>query len=163
MTLGEALGLIRQQKDQSRSRKVFLVCGFQPLHLGSLLQGHLARRFPDDRADIQTGLYGDLEGNLKLAATSDAEAAAITIEWSDIDPRLGLRSAGGWALSLHADILDSCRDKLKRLLAGLAALGARMPVVLSPPTLPYSVIGHTPGAQSSVIELELGSLLAGFE
>ena len=162
MTLGQALGLVQERKEVNRRRKIFLVCGFQPLHLGTFLQGHFAQRFPDEAADIQTGLYGDLEGTLITSAGSPAEAAACVIEWSDLDPRLGLRSAGGWALSIQADILAGCQERLARLLEGLEALGARMPVALVPPTLPLSLLGHTAGWQLSVTEAELQQQVATF-
>jgi FkbH-like protein len=162
MTLGEALGLVQQRKEAKRRRKIFLVCGFQPLHLETFLQGHLALRFPDEAADILTGLYGDLEGTLTASAGSQAEAAAVVIEWSDLDPRLGLRSAGGWALSVQGDILESCRQRFARLLTGLEALGARMPVALVPPTLPFSPLGYTAGWQLSLTEAELQQQAATF-
>lgn len=162
MTLGQALGLVRERKEINRRRKIFLICGFQPLHLATLLQGHFALRFPDEGADIQTGLYGDLEGTLAIAADSEAEAAALVIEWSDLDPRLGLRSTGGWALSVQADILQSCRDRFARFLEGLELLAAKMPVALVLATLPMPLLGHTAGWQSSVNELELQKQAATF-
>ena len=162
MTLGEALGLLQQRKETNRRRKIFLVCGFQPLHLGTFLQGHFALRFPEEAADIQTGLYGDLEGTLRAAAESDAEAAAVVIEWTDLDPRLGLRSAGGWSLSVQADILESCRERFARLLKGLEAVAAKIPVALVPPTLPLSLLGHTAGWQLSSAEAELDKQVAMF-
>lgn len=162
MTLGQALGLIQQRKEASRRRNLFLVCGFQPLHLGTFLQGHFANRFPDEAAGIEPGLYGDLEGTLTTAAQSRAEAAAVVIEWSDLDPRLGLRSSGGWALSLQAGILENCQERFARILRGLEALAARMPVALVPPTLPVPLLGHTAGWQASVTEVELAKQLAVF-
>ena len=162
MTLGQALGLVQQRKETNRRRKIFLVCGFQPLHLVTFLQAHFALRFPDEAADVQTGLYGDLEQTLITCAGSQAEAAAVVIEWSDVDPRLGLRSAGGWALSVQADILEICRQRFARLLAGLEKLGAKMPVALVPPTLPFSLVGHTAGWQLSATEAELHKQVAEF-
>jgi FkbH-like protein len=162
MTLSEALGLVQQQKDRNRRRKIFLVCGFQPLHLRTLLQAHLIQRSPNEASDIQTGLYGDLESTVTMAVASQAEAAAVVIEWSDLDPRLGLRSSGGWSLSVQADILHNCQERLARLLGGLEALAAKMPVALVPPTLPITLLGHTAGWQFSLNELELQKQMATF-
>lgn len=162
MTLGEALGLVEQRKAVSRRRKVFLVCGFQPLHLARFLQGHFAERFPDEAADIEVGLYGDLEGSLSAARSAQAEAAVLVLEWADIDPRLGLRSAGGWAVSVQADIVESCRGRLNQLLAGLRSLAASVPAAVVPPTLPLTLLGHTAGWQSSLSELELQKQVAEF-
>lgn len=162
MTLGQALGLIQDRKAAGRRRNIFLACGFQPMHLETFLQGHFASSFPDEGANIQTGLYGDLEHTLVAAVESQAGAAAVVMEWSDLDPRLGLRSAGGWALSVQPDILDNCRQRFARILERLQTLAAKMPVALAPPTLPLSLLGHTAGWQSSVTELELQKQLAGF-
>jgi FkbH-like protein len=162
MTLSQALALVRHKSGVGQQRKIFLACGFQPLHLPTLLKGYLAKRFPNEATEIQTGAYGDIEGSLAIAAGSNAEAAALVIEWSDLDPRLGLRSAGGWALSVQADIIENCRDRFARLLGGLEALAAKMPVALVPPTLPIPLMGHTAVGQSSLNELELQKLAATF-
>ena len=162
LTLAEALRLVRNQTRGNASRQIFLVCGFQPLHLVTMLEAHMVRRFPDDAIAVRTGLYGDLEGTLAQAAESDADAAVLVVEWSDLDPRLGLRGTGRWALSLQPDILETCQARFTRLLGGLAALGARMPVALVPPTLPLGFLGHTATWQSSVNELELQRQLAAF-
>lgn len=162
MTLGQALALAQLESDADQRRRIFLVCGFQPLHLVTFLKGHFADRFRNYSAEIQTGLYGDLEGTLAAATESQAEAAAVVIEWSDLDPRLGLRSAGGWALSVQADILESCHERWPRLLKGLEALAAKMPVALVPPTLPIPLLGHTASWQVSLNELELQKQAATF-
>jgi FkbH-like protein len=167
MTLSEALGLVQKQSalphaDKERKRRVFLVCGFEPLHLRTFLQGHFAGRFPDEAVDVRTGLYGDIEGNLTTAAQSESDAAAVAFEWSDVDSRLGLRSTGGWQLSVQQDIVASCRDRFVRLLEKLQALASAMPVVLVAPTLPIPLLGYTAGWQISPNELELEKHLMAF-
>jgi HAD-superfamily phosphatase, subfamily IIIC/FkbH-like domain len=84
------------------------------------------------------------------------------IEWSDLDPRLGLRSAGSWGLSVQPDILASCAGRWARILTRLAELASRMPVALVRPTLPISLVGHTAGWQMSMIEVELEKQAAAF-
>ena len=162
MTLSEALGLAQRQQEKSRRRRLFLVCGFEPLHLRTFLLANFSARFQDEGADIATGLYGDIEGSLNAAAKSESEAAAIVIEWSDLDSRLGLRSTGGWHLSVQQDILASCRERFARLLERIAAVAARMPLVLVPPTLPIPLLGHSAGWQISQNELALEKQLIGF-
>ena len=162
MTLAQALTFIRQRKETIRRRRLFLVCGFEPLHLATFLQGHFAQRFPDEVTDIETGLYGDLDGTLAAARGTSSEAAAVVIEWSDLDSRLGLRSAGGWSLSVQSDILVNCRDRLARLLKALEAIAARIPVALVAPTLSIPLLGHTAGWQTGQTELELEGQLAAF-
>src|ERR1017187_8036983 len=162
MTLTQALALVQRKTDAAQRRKIFLACGFQPLHLVTFIQGHFAERFPNQAAEILTGTYGDIEGMLAAASRSEAEAAAVVIEWSDLDPRLGLRSAGGWAISVQADILKTCQERLARLLGGVRGLVTMMPVALVPPTLPLQFLGYTASWQSSSNELELQNQIATF-
>src|SRR5579863_3901137 len=151
MTLSQALDLVQQRQGAIRKRQVALICGFEPLHLGTLLRGCIAQRFEGEAADLQTGLYGDPEGTLARAAGSEAEAAVLILEWSTLDSRLGLRSTGGWGLSVQQDILDSCRARFARLLNGLELLASKIPLV-----------GHTPACRMSRQELELERQLAAF-
>jgi FkbH-like protein len=162
MTLSEALGLVQQQQDKARKRQLFLVCGFEPLHVRTFLAGHFAQRFADEAAEVRTGLYGDLEGSLTAAANSESDAAAVVIEWSDLDSRLGLRSTGGWQMSVQQDILASCLARVTRLLGKLEALSSKMPVVLVAPTLPIPFLGHSAGWQIGQNELELERQLVTF-
>ena len=161
MTFAQAVDLVRN-RSAARKRPISLVCGFEPLHLKTFLQAHFAQRFRDEAAEIATGLYGDLKGNLKSAVGSASDGAVLVIEWSDLDPRLGLRSAGGWGLSVQQDILANCHVGFTELLKGLQELAATMPVVLVPPTLPVSLFGHTAGWQASPNELELDRELGAF-
>jgi FkbH-like protein len=162
MTLAEALGLVRKQKVGKRSWQIFLVCGIQPLHLIPMVEAHVLQRFPNDSVTVRTGLYGSLDATIGQAAESKADAAVMVVEWSDLDPRLGLRSSGGWALSVQSDILRTCREGFARLLHGLELLGARMPVALLPPSLSPELVGHTAAWQSSINELDLQKELATF-
>jgi FkbH-like protein len=162
MTLSHALALAQQRQGASRKLQIGLICGFEPLHLATFLRGHLAQRFEGESADFKTGLYGDLEGTMGRIAESDAEAAVLILEWSTLDSRLGLRSTGGWALSVQQDILDSCAARFARLLGGLQTLAAKMPVAIAAPTLPLSLFGYTPVSRMSRQELELERQLATF-
>lgn len=162
MKLNEALAVIHSQKSGGSPKVHYLASGFEPLHLATFLKAELLQRLPEDGAEVLTGMYGDLVGNLGLAAASPAIAAAAVLEWSDIDPRLGLRSSGGWSVEAKADIVVTAQQSLGRLEAALAKLGARMPVAVAPPSLPMPPIGNTVRAQRSVLELELEQQLASF-
>lgn len=162
MTLNQALAIIKEQKRGGQARVHFLVCGCQPLHLATFLHAHLLERFPDNQVEILTGLYGDFLGNLGKASGSLAMAATVALEWSDLDPRLGLRSSGGWSNRTQPDILATCRERFLQITSGLRKLAARMPVAVAPPSLPLPPIGNTVCAQSSVMELELEQQLASF-
>ena len=161
MKLNEALKAAGAARELSVRRQLFLVCGFEPLHLPVFLQAHHVMRFPGHALDVRCGLYGDLEGNLARALESDATVAAVTPEWSDLDSRLGLRSTGTISGSPE-QLTVGVQDRLDRLLEAIQRLSARMPVVLSAPTLPPMGVGQTSGWQSSPLELELERMLARF-
>jgi FkbH-like protein len=162
LTLNQALATLRRQRELVSRCEIFLVCGFQPLHLATFLKAHFALRWPDRAADVREGLYGDLDGTLASAAKSSATAAAVVIEWGDLDSRLSFRSAGGWGLSAEQDILANCRGRWAKILERLKDLASRMPVALVLPTLPIPLFGHTAGCQMGAAEAELGKYAAIF-
>jgi FkbH-like protein len=163
MTLNQALALINSRKGNSEDGTYYLACGFEPLHLATLLRAHLLERLRDDgNVEVQCGVYGDLRGNVDAAARTAVTACAVVLEWSDLDPRLGLRSSGGWSNEAKADLIANCIERYTHLEAAIVALAGRMPVALAPPSLPLPPIGNTIRAQSSVLELELEQQLARF-
>lgn len=162
MTLQQALSLIKERKGRGEKRVHFLVCGFQPLHLRTFLTAYLNQIRPDGHFDVETGLYGDFAGNLGIAASSNATGAFVAVEWSDLDPRLGLRAAGRWTNAVKTDIAAGVRQQSEKLLGLLSGLAARIPLALAPPTLPLPPIGSTIRAQSSTFELELRRSLGEF-
>ena len=167
MTLNQALALIKANLIQAnpgvgRNKPIFLACGFQALHLATFLRAYQAEQQPQNQAEVLTGLYGDLSGNLARAVDSGAVAAAVAVEWADIDPRLGLRAAGGWgSLSKH-DILDSAPERLNRLVKGIGNLAGSMPVAVLGPTLPLPPIDGSIQAQVGLFELELRRQVSAF-
>lgn len=160
MTLNQALTLINSRKGSGPRKVHYLACGFEALHFGTLLQAHLLEALPGDDVELLKGVYGDLRGNLDLAAASPATAAIVVIEWSDLDPRLGLRASGGWTVNVQADILQSIGGVAAQLETALARLGARMPVVVAGPGLPLVPIGNTISGHASVFELEVKQQLS---
>jgi FkbH-like protein len=162
MTLNRALSIIRDRRLDVPAKQHFLVCGFEPLHLATFLHARLLERLPDDSVEVQTGLYGDLVGNFDLAANSSAIAAVAVLEWSDIDPRLGLRSTGGWSARSKQDIVANCQERFRQLLDATGRLAAHMPVAVAPPSLPLPPIGNTIQLQAGSFELELEQQLACF-
>ena len=116
MTLNQALGIINSRRHDGEGDIYYLACGFEPLHLGTLFKAHLLQRRPEAKnIGVQHGVYGDLRGNIEAAAESSAIAAAVVLEWSDVDPRLGLRSSGGWSHETKADILSHCPQRYAHL------------------------------------------------
>ena len=162
MTLNQALSICRNRTKGDTSSPYFLACGCQPLHLGTLLEAHLYQKLADDGIGVSTGHYGDLPGSLELASGSNCVGAFVLVEWSDLDPRLGLRSSGGWSPASITDILGTCAERCARMADSLQRLSGRMPVVVAPPGLPHAPIGTTISAQASQVEMELESCLTGF-
>jgi FkbH-like protein len=162
MTLNEALALIREHKAGGQERTYYLACGCQPLHLATFLQAYLLLRFPNNDINILTGLFADLLGNLRRAAVSGATAATVVIEWSDLDPRLGLRSSGGWSRQSKKDILLTCAERLPIFADSVRDIALRMPISISPPNLPVPPIGGTTSLQASDLDLELENQISAF-
>jgi len=161
MTLSQALALVNSTKRQPGARNYYLACGFEPLHLATFLRAYLIERSECD-VEVQHGVYGDLYGNIESASRSTATAAAVVLEWSDIDPRLGLRSSGGWSMEALAGVSANCIESFARVASAIEQLSVRMPVAFAAPSLPLPPVGNTICAQNSVLELELEQQLAAF-
>ena len=166
MRLAEALQIAGRPAEDT-PRHFHLLCGFTPLHLATFLKAHLRLRFPEDAISLLSGLYGDLEGNLQRAQENPApynpaQGAIVVIEWSDLDPRLGLRSSAGWSAQILEDIVVQTSERCRRIHDHLQALAAVMPVAVVAPTLPLPPLTHLPPAQSSAFELDLNAILLNF-
>jgi hypothetical protein len=156
MKLTEALEILKGVK--SRKGEVFtclLATGMNPLHLNTFLAAELGLFFLDQRIEIQSGLYGDFVGNLGRLASAEADCAIVLIEWSDLDPRLGIRNMAAWSSSIYSDILSTVRARALEVQQAIEKACQRMPVILSMPTLPLPPVSFVPGWQASPFEIEL--------
>lgn len=162
MTLLEAFQIInRPQTEQDKQFRIQLVCGFTPLHLVTFLRAHGQLRAPCRRVVVSHGLYGDLVGNLHRDEDPASDACALVVEWSDLDPRLGLRSAGGWEPTRLWEIRQSVQVQLARIHDAVLAK-APQPAVVVLPTLPLLPVPYTRPGQLSVFEAGLRADLASF-
>jgi FkbH-like protein len=160
MTLLDALELLKRPIPEPASeRAVSLECGFTPLHLKTFLAADLRLRFPKDRIEIRTGLYGDLAGNLERLQPSGGWTVVV-VEWADLDPRLGIRSLGGWRSADVPDIVESTRRQGERLTHLMKQLASSMPICVSTPTLPLPPIFTTRGGQAHQHECQLREIAA---
>jgi len=162
LKLAEALSLAAARHDGNPTvRRVWLACGFTPLHLVTYLKARAltSRR---EALDIRTGVFGDLPGNLALATADKPAECAVIVEWADLDPRLGFRHAGGWGPSLTRDIESEAGRQIDRLIRAIAALAETSAVALCGPTLPLPPIGHTAPSQETAFELRLRAAAASF-
>ena len=118
----------------------------------------LAGCFPDAFLACRLGLYGDLLGNLERVA--NVAAAIVVIEWSDLDPRLGLRRLGGWEASQMPDIRNEVRRSCDLLQQCMVAVAQDIALIACFPTLPLPPVSFTPAARASEFTLELRSRVA---
>jgi FkbH-like protein len=161
MKLIEALNILRTAPTESSEKFVVsLVCGFTPLHLETLLAAHLQRLDAKRKVNIHTGLYGDFTGNLERVPETGSDAAAVSMEWQDLDPRLGIRSLGGWQPDVLADIIENVRVRLASVESVLQRISTELPVAVCFPTLPFPPISYTPGWQASSFEMEVRARVA---
>lgn len=160
MRLVEALEVLKSApSNASSSYKFFLACGFQPLHLETLLKAHLQQRFPDRLVESQVGLFGSLAESLKLALQAEANVIFVVIEWADLDPRLSLRSTGSWTVDGLRDINTNARESAARIAELLIRLAERTRVVVGPPTTRLVPASSFPRGQVSPFEGELRAAL----
>jgi FkbH-like protein len=161
MKLIEALKIAQSPLPEgSRRLRVFLACGFTPLHLQTFLLANLRVRLPDVRPEIGAGVFGDLIGSVESFKPSDADVLAVALEWSDLDPRLGIRRLGGWRPQQLSDIAASVESAAGRLRRALEAVSLNTTVVLSLPTLPFPPAFATRPLESAPHELQLSRVVA---
>lgn len=161
MKLMEAMEILRTPRAEGRKPfAVSLVCGFNPLHFQTFLNAELCLRRADRKPEIRSDLYGDFWGNLKRAGEVARDVVVILLEWSDLDPRLGIRSLGSWAPSTLPDMVESTRKRADLLDASIQTLARNSEVAVCLPTLPLPPVAYTPGWRASAFELELRSHLA---
>lgn len=163
MKLAEALIIVhRRVSHDGEPFKVYLACGFVPLHLSTFLAAEICKLLPEHKAEIESGVYGDLAGNLKLLKDSDAAGGAVVIEWSDLDPRLGLRGLGGWGIKALEDVVAEVESNAHRLLHSLADAARSKPLAVCLPTLPFPPFACHPNTQAGVGQLRLAGIVNGF-
>jgi len=163
MNLLSALELLKQPVSESESdRQLYLGCGFTPLHLKTFLAAYLRLCFPKDRIEINTGLYGDLLGSLERLRLSRGLMTCVLVEWADLDPRLGIRSLGGWGSADIPDIVESARRQSERLADLIKQLADKAPIYMSAPTLPLPPMFTTRAAEAHPSECQVREIVASF-
>ena len=160
MKLAEALSIVQRGKRRNgESFTCFLATGINPLHLHTFLAAELGELFPGHRIEIRQGLYGDFPGNLDRLASSDADSGIVLMEWSDLDPRLGLRTISAWSRSSYADILSTVKARALKVQQSVEQACQRMPVMLCLPTLPLPPVSFVPSWQAGSFDVELRAVV----
>jgi len=164
--LAEALSLVQKAPATGPPLAILLACGFSPLHLQTFLAAHLQAAFAAcgvaKKVQLNTGLYGSLANTLEQLSTSGCDAAALFIEWPDLDARLGYRSLGGWGTSAAASLVASAEATLARMAGAIRNKPASFRLVVSLPTLSLPPGFHTVGWQASAHEMALESAVSEF-
>jgi FkbH-like protein len=156
MKLVEALKIVQTAPPANAEKlSVFLACGFLPLHLATFLDAYLRQLAPERRIVIETGIYGDLSGNLERLRETTTCAGGVVFEWADFDSRLGLRSLGGWGPNVLADILNNVQLRADRFLELLKGASSSKSVVIALPSLPLPPVSYHPVGQASLWQLQL--------
>jgi FkbH-like protein len=159
MKLLEALEIVKRKQPETAQRFcAYLACGFEPLHFRTFLSAELMQVMPDRKTEILSGLYGDFWGNLDRTPASRADAGLIVCEWSDFDPRMGIRSGGTWAPAAFSEILANVRRRASDLREAIHRLSRQMALVVSLPTIPLPPIAFAPTWQASDFNLELQAI-----
>jgi FkbH-like protein len=159
----EALEVLqRPLADAAPNFRTFLACSFTPLHLKTFLSANLRTLRPESRVQIDTGIFGDLSGAIERLQPNTVDALAVVIEWSDFDPRLGIRTLGGWRPEDMADIVESAARSATRLHGRLTEVSRGVPAIVALPALPLPPMFSTPPSQAGSFELQLRSMLASF-
>src|ERR1700738_2736070 len=134
MNLIEALEISRKPVAQdAKLLRIFLACGFTPLHLQNFLSAHLRQLFPENRIEIKTGLFGDLAGSLERLGAQGLDGLAVAPEGPHPESRLWIREVGGLQVPDVHEIATSVDLQLARLQRALETAARSVPVVLSLP------------------------------
>jgi FkbH-like protein len=142
--------------------EVFLATGFESLHLATFLAAHLRQRLGDRPVRIQTGVFGDLTGNLQRLRSSSCVAGACVLEWPDFDLRLSLRRLGGWTPSSLPEIVRGVREQGKQINSFLEEVCSAKSICACLPTLALPPVAFTPRAQISEHILQIYEAIARF-
>jgi FkbH-like protein len=161
MNLLAALELIKHQApDGTANRKLFLACGFTPLHLPVFVSAQLIALQPARKNEIKSGLFGDLLGNIQRAQAFDCDALLAVVEWPDIDPRLGIRTLGGWRTGDLPATLAAAKEHIDRLTEALQVAAEIFPIALSLPTLPLPPLFYGRNTQATSEQARLQAIVA---
>lgn len=159
MKLIEALTITRgMQQRKGSTLRCFLAAGFATLHLKTFLAAEMSPVFTDRRLEVVDGLYGDLPGNIDRLAGSDCEIGIVLVEWSDLDPRLGVRNSARWSRNERKDILMTAKSRAVQIQNAIEKASQSAPLVLCLPTLPLPPLAFTPSWQTSSFALELRAI-----
>jgi FkbH-like protein len=83
------------------------------------------------------------------------DAAAVVVEWPDLDSRLGYRQTGGWGPAELENIVTTAGRAAERLVQSVQRIPNSLHIALSLPTLPLPPVFYTSIRQTSIGEMRL--------
>jgi FkbH-like protein len=156
----DALRIVARPQEQTLpEKKIFLACGFTPLHLQTFFTAEQRELLPGNRITVKTGLFGDLCGSLERLSREELDYLVAVVEWADLDQRLALRTLGGWLPSQMTDVVESAARTAARLQVGLSEAARRVPTIVCMPTLPIPPMFATAPSQAGRAELQLRQIV----
>ena len=152
----------RPVNESATEINALLACGFTPVHLQTFLSAELRLQMPSHAVKMTTGLFGDLCGTIESISQSaeKLELIFVVAEWSDLDPRLGVRTLGGWRVSQIDDILQFAARRASRLQGAIVTASRLAPAVVCLPTLPLPPIFSTTPGQVGLAEAQLRHIVS---
>jgi FkbH-like protein len=163
MNITQAIEILRLARNAPKTFEVKLACGFTPLHLQTFLAAHLQAQMLDRQVKVTPGLYGNMLQTVEEDAKSESTNLAITLEWPDLDARLGYRAFHQWTSKTLSDVLANSTATLGTLLGLVLKVAPTRKVVISTPTLPIAPIFQTTSLQLSEAEALLQREISEFE
>ncbi|MCW2855957.1 MAG: FkbH like protein [Marmoricola sp.] len=155
-----AVGRARELPDDAPTLTVGLASSFTPLHLQTFLHASVQVARPESRVVMLPGLYGALTESIGHVADQGPDLCAVLIEWSDLDPRLGLRESATARRAELDDIIATAQVRLARIRQGLEAVASACPVAVVLPTLELPYVYASPAGRVGVLEARLDLLVA---
>ena len=140
----------------SGTKKVALVCSFEPLHLKTYIQAFLAQQFSQETPAVVSFGYDQLRSALKQTASElNSSPALLFLSWEDLHPALSWRTRGPLG-KLSKKELSETTKKLRTLLLAWVKTRKGETYVVGPPAgwLPL----HDPVSPAAQGETSLAGL-----
>jgi FkbH-like protein len=164
ITLREAMSLVglNATKEDADPLKIFLAIGFTPLPFTTFITAAAAQRRPHRHIKCTYGTYGDVVQAFSEASDQDLDLVLLVLEWSDLDPRLGLRRFGSSSPEIVADVLETISRRFEILLNSIEEKCRRIPITIAMPTMPLTPFFTTPTRRLSRAQSTLVRVAAEF-
>lgn len=142
-------------------KRGFVACGFTAMHLETFLKAETLAQHGLS-VDLRSGVFDDLGGNVHRLSSERFDYGYVVVEWSDLDPRLGIRVSSRYHPELTDDIRGVVQQRLDYLENEIQRAAANGLLVVSLPSLPLHCPVPTRRPQAHAFSFELTSLVNQF-